>query len=153
MIHWTGLREVLTIYLCGPLLLSIQFGSKTKCLGNNQTLFLCNYRQTSSQIIATIYDVTLGVSLPLFWKQNCRMTKSCLNGISKHAWVSFWDFPMSILLLWKMFIIWVLDISHPCFIWSLMIYLRRSFALKIMRMFLTKIFNDLFGLNRYWYSK
>ena len=37
-----------------------------------------------------------------------------------------------------MFVIWVLDISLPSFIWYLMIYLRRLFALKMMIIFLTE---------------
>ena len=81
------------------------------------------------------------------------MTKSYIYGIGEHAWVNFWAFLMIIILLWQIFVILVLDISHPSFIGYSMIYLIRSFALNMMRIFKNAIFNDLFKLNRYWYAE
>ena len=95
IIHFIGLREVLTISLCGYSLLSIRFGSTTNCLANNRALLLCNYWPIPSHIIETFYDVTLGFALSLFWNQNCIMTINYLNGISKHAKVIFGVFRWS----------------------------------------------------------
>ena len=136
MLHCIGLIEVLAISICGPSLLNIHFGYTTNWIEKNQALILWNFWPRPSQIIATFYDIMFGVALSLLLNQNSIMTKSCQDGIEEHTWVNFWCFLISILLLWKMFVILVLDIYHPSFIWYLMIDLRRLFALKMIRMFL-----------------
>ena len=116
MLHCIGMREFMMIYICGLSLLSILFGFITNSLERNQDSLLYNCQPIPSQIIATFYYATFGVSPSLFWNQNYKMTKIWLNEINERIWVNFWGFQMSIVLVCQMFVIWVLDIFHLSFI-------------------------------------
>ena len=78
----------------------------------NQYSILYNCWPIPSQIISTFYYATFGVALYIFWNQNCKTTKICLNGIGKRVLVNFWDFQIIIILSWKMLVIWAQAIFH-----------------------------------------
>ena len=147
MIRIIGMIKVLTTSLCGPSLLRIKFGSTTNFLAKNQILILWDCWPIPGQIIAIFYDVTFGDALSLFWDQNCRITTSCLNVIVEHAWVNFWVFPMSIILLWQIFLIWVLDNLVFDDLFGTFI------CTKDDENVFNGIQNDMFDLIRGWYVK